>query len=397
MDPVSFLSDLSSRNSGNRLRLGMARVRSVDSDGVFSITTGQAVILPSTVDVNTPIVANYLGEYPPRPGGAVWYATDGVDRIILGMMAPDGPPTASMSLTAATATTTGTNATVVMTTVDYDPWNMVQTSAGTALQIPVNGLYDLQAYGIWGANATGIRQITIRVNGAVLQTDRIAATSSGNPAHAVQQLGYPLNKGDLISAVVQQTSGGNLNLNSLSLTANYVGRRRSTTATELLTDGGFEANAIGYDTQWELFYATGTTTVDAAPNTSGTASIFSLKVVMPAGTASGAVTSNNLLPVYPGQIIRITGNVKSSAALAGTANSNVRFSLLCSASGTPNYFIADQTVDGALTATGTAFAAISQDITVPANCYVARVSLRYANTGGVTVWWDDISAKELIR
>lgn len=405
MDPVKFLASLSAGQAGSRLRLGMARVRSVDTDGVLSITTGQAVIIPSTVEIGTTaIVANYMGEYPPRPGGSVWYVTDGVDRIILGMMAPDGPPTASISLTAATATTTATNCTAVMTTINYDPWNMAYTGS-TALQIPADGLYDFQAYAVWAANATGFRQIGLRKNGVALNTDRMPTTAAGNPAHSVEVMGLPCVKGDLISAIAQQTSTGNLNLNTFTLTANYVGRRRGTAASELLTDGGFEANNISPDGAWELFYASSASwSLDTSPNTSGAASTFSLKGVTPAGTSSQGVTSFNVLPVYPGQIIRVTGQVKTSAALAGNATNNVRFSLLCSASGTPNYFgggglyvPADGTVDGSLTATGTAFATITQDLTVPANCYVARVSLRSANTAGVTVWWDDISAKELIR
>ena len=46
MDAVKFLADLASQDQGNRLRLGVAQVRSVDTDPQYTLVTGQAVIVP---------------------------------------------------------------------------------------------------------------------------------------------------------------------------------------------------------------------------------------------------------------------------------------------------------------------------------------------------------------
>lgn len=399
MDPVKFLADLAAGQSGSKLRLGMARVRSVDSDGVYTISSGQAVIVPSTVEVGAAaIVANYLGEYPPRPGGSVWYVTDGVDRIILGMMAPDGPPAAGLTMSAAQSLTSGSVTYATWGSVLYDPWNM-SGAAATALTIPADGYYSVVVSGQWASNGSGYRDIRLTQNGTVIQTGRAQAATGAATFVAAAVPSHYFAKGDIVNAAALQNSGIAVNFaTAAELRVQYVGRRRSTTGYEFLYDGGFEDNNLLYNGQWETFYAQSATwTTDIAPNTTGTASKFSLKGVTTAGTTGQSVTNNAMIPVYPGMVIRVTGSVKTSAALAGGTWDNVHYALLCNALGTPDYYTADGTVEGANAATGTAFATLTQDLTVPANCYVARVSLRSTNTAGVTIWWDDISAKELIR
>lgn len=312
MDPKNFINDLNSSASSSKLRLGLARVVSVDSDAVLTITPGQAVISPASVETATgDVIANYLGEYPPRPGGSCWYATDGVDRIILGMMAPDGPPSASISLTAATATTTATNSTVAMTTVDWDPWNMTSTAA-TGITIPVGGMYAITGFQTWGANGTGFRQITLRRNGSNLESVRLPTTTASNPIVNLTMPGYPLNKGDIISMIGQQTSTGNLNMNAASLSVQYVGRRRGTAQIELQLDGGFESgllNAAGSPQYDDAVWYGGTATNFVYTSIVGTAGLR--KMAFSYNTLGGTKTvwSGAPIPVFTGQVLDLTFNL----------------------------------------------------------------------------------------
>jgi hypothetical protein len=397
MEIGRFLSDWSAGNAGATLRIGQARVRSVDSDPVYTISAGQTVIVPSTSEWGTSeIVAAYLGEYPPRPGGSCWYVTDGVDRIVLGMVAPDGPPSASISLTAATATTTATNSTVVMTTVDYDPWNMTDT-AGTGLTIPATGLYAITGFQTYAANGTGFRQITLRRNGSNLESVRLPTTTASNPIVNVTMPGYPLSKGDIISMIGQQTSGGNLNMNAASLSVQYVGRKRSTSGTAtLIVDGGFENNNITTsDSVWDFTNATSATwTLDGSNAYTG---VSALKGVHAAGAVTTVVANLTSIPVVPRQKLRVSAYVKANAAIAASSTTGAQFLLFTSVDGVPEYLQTGTTTTvGGTAAIATSYAAITSDFTIPTGAFVARVGLKTMCTSTNTVWWDEIVTTEVI-
>jgi hypothetical protein len=397
MEIGRFLSDWSAGSAGAMLRIGQARVRSVDSDPVYTISAGQTVIVPSASEWGTSeIVAAYLGEYPPRPGGSCWYVTDGVDRIVLGMVAPDGPPSASISLTAATATTTATNSTVVMTTVDYDPWNMTDT-AGTGLTIPATGLYAITGFQTYAANGTGFRQITLRRNGSNLESVRLPTTTASNPIVNVTMPGYPLNKGDIISMIGQQTSGGNLNMNAASLSVQYVGRKRSTSGTAtLIVDGGFENNNITTtDSVWDFTNATSATwTLDGSNAYTG---VSALKGVHAAGAVTTVVANLTSIPVVPRQKLRVSAYVKANAAIAASATTGAQFLLFTSVDGVPEYLQTGTTTTvGGTAAISTSYAAITSDFTIPTGAFVARIGLKTMCTSTNTVWWDEIVTTEVI-
>jgi hypothetical protein len=399
MDVTKFLADFSAGDPATKMRLGQARVRSVDSDPTYTIASGQAVIVPTSQEWGTSeIVANYLGEYPPRPGGSCWYVTDGVDRIILGMVAPDGPPAASIELTAATATTTATISTVAMTTVSYDPWNMTDT-VGTGLTIPVGGMYAITGFQTYGANATGFRQITLRRNGTNLESVRLPTTSASNPIINLTMPGYPLNKGDIISMIGQQTSGGNLNMNAASLSVQYVGRRRSTSGTAtLIADGSFENNDITTaQSAWDFTNATSATWSLDPSFTGHYDGVAALKGVHVAGTVSTVVQSNTVIPVVPRQKLRLSAYVQANALMPASATVGAQFLLLTSADGTPVYLETGTTATTAGTSLlTTSFLPISQDVTVPTGAFVARIGLRTMSTSANTVQWDAIVATEII-
>jgi len=400
MDVTKFLADFSAGDPATKMRFGQARVRSVDSDPTYTISAGQAVIVPTSQEWGTSeIVANYLGEYPPRPGGSCWYVTDGVDRIILGMVAPDGPPAASIELAASTATTTASTTVIAMTTTNYDPWNMTDT-AGTGLTIPATGMYAISGFATWNSNGTGYRELTLRRNGSVLERNRAQTiTTAANPIQNLTLPGYPCNKGDIISMVGIQTSTGNLNLTASSLSVQYVGRRRSTSGTAtLIADGDFENNDItSPQSAWDFTNATSATWSLDPSFTGHYDGLVALKGVHAAGTVSTVVQSNIVIPVVPRQKLRLSAYVKANALMPASATVGAQFLLLTSADGTPEYLQTGTTASTAGTSLfTTSFLPISQDVTVPTGAFVARIGLRTMSTSANTVNWDAIVATEII-
>jgi hypothetical protein len=398
MDVTKFLADFSAGDPATKMRLGQARVRSVDSDPTYTIASGQAVIVPTSQEWGTSeIVANYLGEYPPRPGGSCWYVTDGVDRIILGMMGPDGPPSASITLTAATATTTSGTTVIAMTTTDYDPWNMTD-SVGTGLTIPATGMYAISGFATWNSNGTGYRELTIRRNGAVLERNRAQTiTTAFNPIQSLTLPGYPCSKGDIISMVGVQTSGANLNLTASSLSVQYVGRRRSTSGTAtLIADGGFENNDITTaQSAWDFTNATSATW--SLDGSNAQAGIVGLKGVHASGTVNTVVSSNTVIPVVPRQKLRLSAFIKANAAVAATSTTGAQFLLFTAADGTPIYLdSATTTTVGGTAAITTSYVATTSDFTIPTGAFVARIGLKTMSTASNTVYWDTIVVTEVI-
>ena len=315
MDVTRFLADWSAGDSRSGPRIRQARVRSVDSDPTYTITTGQAVIVPSSAQWGeSEIVANYLGEYPPRPGGSCWYVTDGVDRIILGMMAPDGPPACELAQSGASTATTGVAKVVSYTSQTMDPWNMFsntdsQGSPNGCMVIPADGLYDVNAYAVWGANSTGYRQIAIRRDTGVIQFSRVTAvTTAGYQSLTVPAIEFT--KGQFVSAICTQNSGGNLEITSSKLTAVYVGRRRSTTTSDLLIDPGFENNSINNSAS---AWATSGAGFSISPAVVDTGSKLALRYVCSGSTNS--FTTTQPYPVVPDQKYTFTVRANSTISL----------------------------------------------------------------------------------
>lgn len=401
-DAYAFLAALDSRDSGNRLRLGMARVRSVDGDPVYGTAVGKCVIVPPTGDWDTGgVVATYLGEYPPRPGAGVWYATDGTDRIVLGMVAPEGPPTATLDIPAATAIATASSTKVVASTIVVDPWNM---SNGTGFTVPVAGFYQLTAQAVWASNATGYRQVSFVKNSSALDSERRAAGYAVNLYQIGTSRPISCAKGDTLSVNVAQDSGGNLNLNECTISVTYLGRRRTNgTGNELLTDGDFEDGLLGsaIDPTWSpsiLASSYATWTLDTGAN--AYAGAYAAKGVFSGATLPGfgPLMSNTVLAVVPGQKIRVTARVKTSKTITAGLNDGLLVTLYCSPDGTAaEGDPGTQLVRGAYTSTTTSYALYTWDITVPADCFVARLALDLATASSITVWWDDVSVKEVIN
>lgn len=394
LDAYRFLTALDARDSGARLRVGQATVRSVEADSVFGTASGRAWIVPALGEwPNDVVPANYLGEYPPRPGGAAWYVTDGVDRIVLGMVAPEGPPFAQVSLAAATALVTVTLTDITLATINHDPWNM---ATGTGLRMPVSGLYQLQANAVFAANATGYRGLTIAKNGTTVVTMRHQTNVNTDHRPVVTFPVQSLAAGDVITVQAIQQSGANLNLNELSLTALFVGRRRASgTSSELLTYGGFPTGQINDGISWA---SSGSATYSIVGGADAFSGDYAAQGVHTAGTVSSTLTSEEVLQVVPRQKLRVSARVKTSAALAGTSTNAVQLWLVCAADGKPSDAGNDPVYTfAAPRSTTTGYTLVSDDLTIPTGCYVAQVALVTYTTTGVTVFWDDVSAVELIN
>lgn len=403
-DAVKFLADLSARERGNRLRLGVAAVRSVDSDPVYSISNGQSVIVPASQEWGEggEIVANYLGEYPPRPGGLAWYVTDGVDRIVLGMVAPDGPPSVLVRQDNAVSLANNINGTVVFDTISHDPWNMTDAS-NTAIVIPANGLYTVAGYANFASNATATRRVFISVNGATAFASQWFSQLGAGTANAnIQSVTAPairLSKGDLVSLRVFQNSGGALNVTDARLSAHYVGRARSTATTELLDDGGFESGLV--NTTGALWSSL--TTGGGAVSISTSARTGSYAMQLALASAGSAVTySAQTWPVVPRAQYRVTAWSRTlSGTVGAVAAQHTRARLICSVDGTPiddTGATAVPALASSYRSASTAWAQSTWDITIPDGVFVAQLELAHVRTATAgTVLFDDVSITEIIR
>lgn len=74
------------------------------------------------------------------------------------------------------------------------------------------GWYALQANVEFVANATGVRQVQIRVNGTTVIASTIVPTTAAGVCRLNISTMYRLNVGDYAEVQAQQTSGGNLNV-----------------------------------------------------------------------------------------------------------------------------------------------------------------------------------------
>lgn len=397
-EALQFILDINNYNSKNKFRLGMARVRSVEGDPVYGTATGQAMIVPASGEWDEDAVpAYYLGEYPPRPGGACWYATDGRDRIVLGMMAPDGPPTAHVALAVANTSIpqdTGGATAIALGSVVMDPWNM---SNGSGLTIPLPGMYVATGYLQWAtdANGTGYRQVGVHLGGTNILSTRVTPGTTGQPAQSVTTPPFYATTGALVDIRCRQTRGTALNVTDAILSIHYVGRRRTAGAgAEQLADGSFEAAGTA---GWDFTQTTAVYSLTTANPYDGD---YALQGVHGAGSAlTSIVYGPDKIPVVPGAKYTVSAYVRGSAAITASGSAGVVPFLLCAPDGLP-----DPTDSTSATATnastasvGTAWANVAQVQTIPTGCFTARVALKLVTSAANTAFWDLLSVQEKIN
>jgi hypothetical protein len=94
--------------------------------------------------------------------------------------------------------------------------NFWVVAAPTRLTIPLSGLYIFGGCGIWAGNATGTRELGVRLNGSTIiaVNDQPPDATSGAGNTPWQQITYQkiLGEGDYLELVARQESGGSLNM-----------------------------------------------------------------------------------------------------------------------------------------------------------------------------------------
>jgi hypothetical protein len=82
----------------------------------------------------------------------------------------------------------------------------------TRITCKVKGVYIINSSIRWTLNNTGIRSISIRVNGTTAITDLVTTGTSGSNSSQFVSRTYELNVGDYVEIVVYQNSGGGLDV-----------------------------------------------------------------------------------------------------------------------------------------------------------------------------------------
>lgn len=129
------------------------------------------------------------------------------------------PPRCRLTNSATISAPNGAS-TLTFDTETHDTGGMHSTSSNTSrITIPTggSGMYLIGAGVEFAANATGTRDLNLRINGTtVIATSRATAASGTSATRLMTNTIYPLNAGDYIEAQINQSSGGNLNINATS-------------------------------------------------------------------------------------------------------------------------------------------------------------------------------------
>jgi len=188
-----------------RLRFRQGKVTAVAADGTLSVqVAGSAAVL-------TGIKA--LASVCPLVGGGVWLATDGLDILAIGTVAPVGPVYCSIRRQSdlSVANTTNTYVDFLAGAAVTDTHGMFSTSASDRLTVQVPGVYLLQFSGTYAVNTSGRRDLAIEVDGVKIAINRTLAVAGLGTASSVQAVAA-LAAGSVIQAYTYQTSGGALKL-----------------------------------------------------------------------------------------------------------------------------------------------------------------------------------------
>jgi hypothetical protein len=391
-ESYDFLWSLDRRMRGPEFRMGMATVKGYGLDGYTNTDALFAFIVPAANDWISAehIPARVATEYPPRPGAAVWYGTDGNDYYVMGILGPDGPPTALTTLTGDTTITTGAStATFPGMTIFDDPWNMVD-STGTAIRIPVSGLYSVYAQPGWNTGTVGYRNVAIYRNNGIIVRDRAVPVNAAM-FHVVSRSPAYFDAGDLLSVGVFHTQGADLVLSSMQFGVTWIGNQRTTGQGNAISSQRYPNGSIS---AWDTTLAT--TSTETIETKLGQPS---LTFTTTAGTNTNTVYSPEVFPVVPRQRFTVAGSAQTSVIL-GAAEGLVMF-LLCSAEGTPNPALTSSSAStGFSTATvgvANSYTAISNgEQIIPDGCYTARLAIRVQSTAVKVISFTNLSVTEKV-
>lgn len=121
------------------------------------------------------------------------------------------PPAARVHRsTLQTVTTGGSGAVVTFDVEDHDSDTM--WTGGTQVLVNTPGLYVVTAGAVFATNATGARQVGLRLNGTTVIGGASVPGMAGSPIVLSGTAVYPLNIGDYLELLVFQSSGGDLDV-----------------------------------------------------------------------------------------------------------------------------------------------------------------------------------------
>lgn len=128
------------------------------------------------------------------------------------------PPACRVYNSAAITVGTGALTALTFNTERFDTDSMHSTSVNTGrITFNTAGLYTVTLYAGWIANAAGIREFQIRLNGTTSIAQWTAPATAVADDHRMTITSvYKMAAGDFVEALAFQTSGGNLNVQSLA-------------------------------------------------------------------------------------------------------------------------------------------------------------------------------------
>lgn len=112
-----------------------------------------------------------------------------------------------------------TNVAVAFNSERYDTATIHDTAVNnTRLTAPAAGIYQINAHVEFAASATGVRAASLRLNGATLIAGQLIPAPAAGTAFITLTTQYLLAATDYVEVIVNQSSGGPLNLSGA---ANY--------------------------------------------------------------------------------------------------------------------------------------------------------------------------------
>jgi hypothetical protein len=125
------------------------------------------------------------------------------------------PPAARVNNTGDQSIPNNTATTLTFNNSHYDLSAMFNGSSALSCLTGLGGNYTIGACAQWAGNATGSRQLYLRLNGSVVLA--MVEQDPGSTSPLVQQVGtqYVLAAGDYLEVVAFQNSGGGLNVTAV--------------------------------------------------------------------------------------------------------------------------------------------------------------------------------------
>lgn len=213
MDVSYLVKQIKAVPQGLRLRLAKA----------ITVNADQTVDIQIAGDTSTLPSVKYLSDIAPKPDDQLWVLTNGADVVGLGMVADTNRTLSPKAYrTALQSITSGSDVTVTFQAVENDDWGCWNVSHPSRLTAPVTGRYLIQGQAKWGDGSSGVRQISLKINGtqeiAYANNDR----ATGHGTHtSVMSPPVTLQKGEYVEMLAY--SGANLDLVVTADGDNYVG------------------------------------------------------------------------------------------------------------------------------------------------------------------------------